>query len=511
MVYVNWEGHYLEGPEHDFTDASGMTTIRAPGGIGGLEEVDITVSGKNILPFSNIVERPHTPSEISVASLDWTIDGIPGTPEPLDDVTLSAAIDVQGRYGYNQVRIRFSVAAEGGNFERLLPDVFVGISSGASPIANITWQPTEAGIWTVRVELDPDEEFIDTNRWNNAETEFLAVRGPPEWIDIPDAFVIDCTDGTGGRINLLNHLDDPDTFRSRLALEATFESGVGIDGSTLDLHIDDGGRLWLCPRDGLRSAIVRLVASDGIDSAEEYITINFTHDPVVLDIIVPGPFRLELGESITDQIELRNTGPWEPYVDPVLEQLTAFDEFNLGPANDFSFIPVRAGAYHVEVGIANGEMVGLADVPTATIVFIVVPTNQYPPLAFGWQDMHIVEGETARVRLQAIDEMGLPVIFSLEEDDGLAGEIDSSSGVLRLRPEVGDTGKHQVTVRLSDGTNSEDVVINVYVAEQPSASGLWLILAVLVAGAALTGYLLWHRRREQVAQEMWDDHDGPKS
>jgi hypothetical protein len=68
-----------------------------------------------------------------------------------------------------------------------------------------------------------------------------------------------------------------------------------------------------------------------------------------------------------------------------------------------------------------------------------------------------------------------------------------------------------MVIRLSDGTNAEDTILNAYVAEAPSTSGLWVILVVLLVGAALSGCIWWTRRHEDGARERWDRMDEPKA
>jgi hypothetical protein len=156
------------------------------------------------------------------------------------------------------------------------------------------------------------------------------------------------------------------------------------------------------------------------------------------------------------------------------------------------------GIYQVRVGIQRGDGTTQQRWEGAILSFKVVPDAGLPPQPYGWKDLHVVEGEKVIIHLQAVDLEGGSVTYQLVSMDGLDASIDPTTGMLTIRPTDGDVGKHKVTVSLSDGTEVDDYVLQVFVTESPSSgTAIWLVIGLglaLMFGAAI--YLVIRSRQD---------------
>jgi hypothetical protein len=247
---------------------------------------------------------------------------------------------------------------------------------------------------------------------------------------------------------------------------------------------------------GLESGMIRLHVSDGRHEDVAYLTLNVLRPPPKVQLLAGGPYDLRVGGSVSGTIGIHSMGPRPLPDDLALVQLTAFDDFIVSETGRFAFVPAWTGTYHVRVGIDDTEGIWPpGEAPQALLVFNVQPANRYPPMAYGWKEVRVVEGTTARVQLQALDDLGEPVTFAVVDGDGLGATVDASTGVLELRPADGQLGRYTVELSLSDGELDEVVILEVYITEEPSLSGLWVVLAVTVAGLVIGGIYYWSLRR----------------
>lgn len=489
-VHVGWSGGAWEG----WTDGSGEVRASVPIDAG---EMEVVVSGRNLLPVKALMDRPVTSPDILVSGLGWGRgdDGelLRGPVASGEEVTLEAIVETRGRFGYDQLRVRFSVGPEGADPVRLVPDVFVTLQTGSVESATRAWTPPSPGRWTVRVEVDPDGGHPNTDPTNDVATAVLVVPGPPEWTSLPGTFHIVCGDAPGGSIPLLDHLTDPDTPLDELEITAEVV-GPPIEG--LAVHVDDEGRLWVCT-DRTRAFVpVTLVASDGDFTDLATVSVDVDRGSTRLRIVADTVYALAEGATATGHLEVEDLGPGQVGGVSVVE-LEDDPDFQLLDGGDFQFQGRLPGTHLVHLGLQRADGTTDAGWQGLTLMFVVRPGAGLPPQAYGWMELRVAEGQEAKHQLQAVDLEGGKVTFGLVSDDGIDATIDPDTGVLTLRPGKGDVGKHTLSVSLSDGTSTEEVALDVYVTEAPSSGSLWGIAVVVVclAAALLVALFLWLRQR----------------
>jgi hypothetical protein len=174
--------------------------------------------------------------------------------------------------------------------------------------------------------------------------------------------------------------------------------------------------------------------------------------------------------------------------------------FDITPEGAYTFQASVPGTYHVRVGIQRPDGSSDPRWEGTVLSFTVVPDAGWPPQAYGWKDLDIAAGERVTVHLQAIDLEGGDVTYSLTVRGDLDAEIDPHTGMLTVRPGEEDVGRHELTVALSDGSSSEEYVLQVFVTETPtSGSALWIVLGmalVLLFAGAIYWMLWWRKGRD---------------
>jgi hypothetical protein len=163
--------------------------------------------------------------------------------------------------------------------------------------------------------------------------------------------------------------------------------------------------------------------------------------------------------------------------------------FTITPEGEYTFEARVPGRYNNRVSIQREDGSSEGSWEDAVLWFSISPEAGLPPQPYGWTDIHVVEGKKAVVHLQAVDLEGGTVTYQLTSKDGLKASIDPATGMLTLEPGDEDVGKHTLTLSLTDGTETDDYFLQVYVTEPPSSGiALWIVLGlavVLVAGAVI--------------------------
>ena len=480
-VYIGWDGNHTKVT----TDQAGNARLMVPLDAGMLEMV---VSAKDHIPASAEIERPVNLPDLEVTGISWDTGtgGVDGPVLKDEEVTLMASITTHGRYDFDQARVRFSVAPENGDFERLVPDVFAAVFTGEHPVAETTWTPPWPGTWQVRAEVNPAAELPDASIMNNFGGATLVVLGPPRWDTLPDRVSLTCDDGPGAIYDLLVHVSDPDTSREDLTVTA---EAVGPVPGGVTFHIDDGGALVVCSSLTRASFTLDLEVTDGTytDGAELKVQVGRTAPRLLL--VGEAFLTATEGDTVTGTLSISNLGPGEVEEGLVIVDLSGNLLFTMTPEGRYTFEAVMPGTYQVRVGIQRQDGSTEDSWEDAVLSFSVSPGAGLPPQPYGWTDIHVAEGQKATVHLQAVDLEGGTVTYELTGRDGLEASIDPATGMLTIRPGEDDVGKHTLTLFLTDGTESEEFVLQVYVTEPPSSGlALWIVLGmavVLIAGAVV--------------------------
>ncbi len=494
-VHISWEGGSYEG--YTYEDGwYGQVPLDAG-------ELTILVSAKNHLPLETWMERPVIASDLLVSDISWSTGTSPVVwnepPNEGEEVTLKALVETDGRYEYDQMRIRFSVAREGSVFQRLIPDVYVPLQTDAYQDAIKSWTPAGPGVWTIRVEVDPEGDHPNAKPANDVlETEIL-VRGPPEWRDLPEELTLDCGAAPGEYVDLLAHLVDPDTPLDELQL--TVET-VGASTEDLTIHIDEQGRLVVCSDVTWASASLLLTASDGIYSDEATVTVVITRGVARMRIVGEATHTLAQGTTTVGELVVENLGPG-PGEDVLIVEVVDHPDLQLDDDNKYTFHGASPGTHIIWLALQRADGTSEEGWQGLAVMFVVEPGPGEPPQAYGWQDIEIAEDQVAKVHLQALDWEGGAVTYSIVSDDGLGATIDPSTGVLTLRPSEGDAGEHEVEISMSDGNREDTAILTVYVTETPSSSQLWgatIAIACALAIAMLVLFI-WYRQRNEDEDE----------
>jgi hypothetical protein len=490
MVFVGWEADASRGR----ADGEGWVKLEVPVDSG---DIEVVLSSKNHLPLQSVMGRPVVGPDLEVSDLTWLVEDIEdgGSPPLGAEITLSADIDIHGRYDFDVARVRFSIAPQGGAFEDLVPDHFMTVETGTETRMFRVWTPTDPGPWDVRVEVDPGGDLPDSNAANNVMMRTVTVLGPPEWTSLPEVVDIVCSDAPGGSYDLLDHIDDPDTPIDELSLSVKVVQGASED---TQVHIDAQGRLWVCP--GTRSEAIELVltAEDGMYEAETTLTVNVSTPATKLRLVAPAAYTLGRGEEVDGRLTIE-APEGESLEGLRIVELVDYVGLEVDLTGTFTFIGHLVGIYAVPVGIQRADGTTEPGWEGAWLVFDVTPVNSYPPQMVGIIGFTVVEGERADVHLTAVDFEGSPVTYTLITDDGLHAALDPDTGMLRLDPADGDTGRHEVTVELSDGDLTEEVTLIVVVTGAPETGGSWTILVLaLIAMVAIgvLGWLYWPRPQQ---------------
>ncbi len=492
FIHISWEG----GSWNTSTGEDGWSLGTVPLDAG---ELEITVSARNHLPLELSVERPVVSPDIMVTGISWnngSTQGYENNP-PLsgEEVTLRAIVETDGRYEYDQMRVRFSVAHEDGEFQQLIPDVFVSISTDTTRAVTHAWTPLHPGRWTVRVEADPEDDHSDTVASNNVWETTLMVRGPPEWTDLPSLIQLNCGAAPGEYVDLLEHLADPDTPLDELELTVDTVDAT-VEGLTI--HVDEQGRLVVCSDVTWASTTLLLTASDGTYYDEATVTVVITRGVARMRIVGEATHTLAQGATTLGELVVENLGPG-PGEDVLIVEVVDHPDFQLDDDNKYTFKGASPGTHIIWLALERADGTSEEGWQGLAVMFVVEPGPGEPPQAYGWQDIEIAEDQKATVHLQALDWEGGEVTYSIVSDDGLGATIDPSTGVLTLRPSEGDAGKHEVEISMSDGNREDTAILTVYVTETPSSSQLWgatIAIACALAIAMLVLFI-WYRQRNE--------------
>ena len=491
LVYVGWDGNHT----FNRSDADGGVKIRIPVDAG---ELEIVVSAENHIPAATTIDRPVTAPDLEITGVTWWSEaGVEG--EPIlngEEVTLEASIDVHGRYDFDQARVRFSVAPENGDFERLVPDVFTAVWTGTVSRAFINWTPPWPGSWQVRAEVNPAGELPDRTIMNNFGEATLAVQGPPRWETLPTSISMDCGDAPGGHYDLKVHVSDPDTPPDGLTITA---EAIGEVPGGVTYQVDDQGRLVVCSSLPRASFLIGLEVTDGTYTDMAEVLVEVGRSAPRLRLAGETFHTATEGGTVTGSLSIENLGPGEVEEGMVIVDLSGNLLFTITPDGAYAFEAAVHGIYQVRVGIQRGDGTTEHSWQGAILSFQVTPDAGLPPQPYGWKDLHVVEGQKVIIHLQAVDLEGGSVTYLLVSRDGLDASIDPTTGMLTIRPTDGDVGKHKVTVSLSDGTEVDDYVLQVFVTESPSSgTAIWLVIGLglaLMFGAAI--YLVLRSRQDQ--------------
>jgi len=497
-VHIIWEG----GSYESHTNEDGWMGGTVPLDAG---ELDIVVAAKNHLPLELKADRPVEFPDIKVTEISWnngSSHGYANNP-PLEgeEVSLRAEIETDGRYESGQMRVRFSVAPEAGAFERLVPDVFIGLRTDGVLAAFHDWTPPQAGKWTVRVDADPEGEHPDAIASNNVRETTLWVRGPPVWTYLPDEVSMDCGGAPGDHIDLLKYVVDPDTPLGELEFSAE-QLGEPVEG--VSVHVGADGRLIVCSDLALVTVTIGLTVSDGTYEDTGAMIVTIDRGVSRMRLVGDTYHLLDQATTVAGEIQVENLGPG-PAVDVELIEIGDHPDFVLLEDGEFTFTGRLPGVHLVSLGLqrANGTTEEIWQ--GITIMFQVEPNVGEAPYPNGWVDLHVVEDQKAEYQLQALDLEGGVVTYSILSDDGLGATVDPVTGLLTLRPAEGDLGEHEVIITLSDGTMDDTAILMVYVTEGPSGSQIWgiaIAVACLIAISLLVLFL-WSRHRDGD-----DDGDG---
>jgi len=476
------------------TDGAGVCESSVPTDAGML---DILVTASGYQPVQIAVERPVAASDISASGIHW---GRYGEPDPPvlngSTIQLWSNVGAHGSYEFDQVKVQFLVAREGGAFERLLPDVYVPVEGhGSNARANHDWTPPEAGLWRVRIVVDPDMAFPDANRTNNVVEREVAVMGPPIWVGLPGEVTIDCMAAPGGSVALWPFLRDPDTALVDIDIVANASYPAG--GGPVGLYIDPDGVLWVRPSaTASGSFALELKASDGTWTAGANLTVRMLLPTSGVGLVVPGPFDLRADQTASGQVTVvRPPGQPTGEVHLVLTSGISGLEFDRSTGS-FVFTPERAGEFIAEVEARVAGPDGSSTVlASAAIVFHVSPGQHRVPTPVGWQPIEVVAGERATFQLEAYDPEGGAIAYSLSSKGGLDASIDPATGLLRLDPKASATGSHTLQVTLSDGNASATYPLVVHVDERSISAAGYGPYLVMGAVVFLVAAVVWRGRR----------------
>jgi hypothetical protein len=474
MVYIGWDGNHTLG----LTDDNGTARLWVPLDADMLE---VVVSAPNHLPATADVERPLNEPDLAVSGVTWeNASGIEGQPIPNgEEVTLKAAIDVYGRYDFDQARVRFSVAPVGGDFERLHPDVFAAVWTGINTVAETTWTPPWPGSWQVRAEVNPAAELPDRTIMNNFGEATLAVLGQPLWATLPSSITLSCGDAPGSEYDLGVHVSDPDTPSEGLKVTA---KAIGDIPDGVTYHVSEQGRLVVCSSQRLTSFNLELKVSDGTYNDTAHLLVYVQRSAPRLRLAGQTLHTATQGDTVNGSLSIEKLGPGGAEDDLFIVDLSGNLLFTITPSGQYTFEASVPGAYQVRVGIQRTDGTTEGNWEDTLLSFKVLPDAGWPPQPYGWPDLEIVAGDKVTVHLQAVDLEGGPVTYEVVDHDGLDATIDPVTGMLTLKPTDGETGMHRVTVSLSDGNSQDDYVLQVFVTEDPaSGTTLWLVLGLVVA------------------------------
>ncbi len=505
FVSIVWSG----GREHGWSTSSGKVEFDIPFVAG---ELDIVVTKRDHLPLEEKVERPVTEPDLVLTYFGWGDDPLITEAPPIvgEEVKLNVGLRAHGRYVYDQARVQFLVAREEGAFERLTPDVHVPVSTGRSEAVAHDWLPTEAGRWLIKVVVDPEGLLPDSDPSNNVGVWEVMVRGPPEWVGLPETLEVNCTSAPGSSLRLTDYLTDPDTPLEELALEAR------IDGAEREarVHVDPMGRLWLCPDPSAEGFDVVVTADDGTFTAEARMEVKAIVGRPKVRIDGHEPYHVMVGDVVSGRLVARDavTGDVVDLPFTPLEGVDAgsFDNLTGEFSFEFSTPGVFTARFAVVLPVGQGPAVVLDDI---VLSFFVEADHGQPPHAVDWPEFRVAEGSKARFQLQAEDPEGDGITYALTDDDGLDATIDPATGVLSISTREGDSGTHRLVVTLSDGVSEAEFGLDLVVTEAPTAGNGYGVLVGLLVVLLAAGLVFWYwtsRTRAGPSEDGAEDVEGPK-
>lgn len=146
--------------------------------------------------------------------------------------------------------------------------------------------------------------------------------------------------------------------------------------------------------------------------------------------------------------------------DPDNDQLTYYDNTSIFDINQFTgkigFTPKNffVGNHSVNISVNDGDLID-----SQAVTFVITNINNPPAMEFVFPQI-ASEGTNFTLRVNATDPDGDQLTYS---DDTDIFEINSTTGLIRFTANSSDIGTHFVNITVTDGIESDIVVLNLVV------------------------------------------------
>ncbi|MCJ7622055.1 MAG: Ig-like domain-containing protein [Anaerolineaceae bacterium] len=146
--------------------------------------------------------------------------------------------------------------------------------------------------------------------------------------------------------------------------------------------------------------------------------------------------------------------------DPDNDQLMYYDNtsmFNINPfIGEIGFTPknIFVGNHSVNISVTDGDLID-----SQAVTFVIKNINNPPAMEFVFPQT-ASEGTNFTLQVNATDPDGDQLIYS---DDTDIFEINSTTGLIRFTANSSDIGTHFINITVTDGIESDTVVLNLVV------------------------------------------------
>ncbi|MCK5559368.1 MAG: hypothetical protein KAJ51_02200, partial [Thermoplasmata archaeon] len=168
------------------TNASGQARIFV--NPTNMNSVDVVVTAHNFLPLEDTFDLSIEPPDLKITTHD--IEFSNANPMVNQQITINATITNRGQTDLtSSAKVRFTRYNSKGSGTVIGQDqTITGLTKSSSTTVSVKWAVVP-GEHIIEVEIDPDNEVYESNKWNNLANKSIYIRRPELHISSSDIII----------------------------------------------------------------------------------------------------------------------------------------------------------------------------------------------------------------------------------------------------------------------------------------------------------------------------------
>ena len=436
------------------SDASGRVSVPYEMTMGDNPGVSFHANG--IIPKTITANVEASPADLL---LSGNIAFSNPTPGVGSDVVITALVRNSGDMTANAVKVGFYMNEFSG--ENLIdgPVDVSSISAGTGKEATLTWTAT-AGVTSIVVVVDPDDDVTESNEENNMDVREISVIAADLAFDVltlssSQGYNVSTIGST--TISIFTHNQGElraENIRFNVYSEAVLPGnriGQEFEVGYMDPGEETNVNIPVTPRAGYRLCLIV------VDPDNTIPEMNETNNIITFYMFGNQPPVLSIGELENIELEPTEQQYWIDLEDAISDNDTKKDELNIyvtyddredvtvtfNPPFDIHilFEETFVGKFTLIITLRDGrsEIVKSINLSKAAI--------NDPPVIDPIHDMKVQVGDLFALTVTVVDEDAANVSFS---DDSPFFDIGPNSGKIEFIPGPSHIGSYLVTIRAMD-------------------------------------------------------------